>query len=186
MGKLLVTALAGSLLLAGCARWDSVGGSYPHKSSLLPNAQIKLSETISYSLEKIVLTGAGAWILYNIYDPLAPNWEVVEAKVADNVYVLDLKMKRFHTGGSGEAMMVIKRRAEQLRRGKRLCFLSGGGLCRGYRIFDADRTTVCPRAGADGPQQPLIEWACYGLMGTNTSSIRRNPSSKIRVSGGTI
>ena len=37
-------------------------------------------------------------------------------KVADNVYVLDLKMKRFHTGGSGEAMMVIKRRAEQLRR----------------------------------------------------------------------
>ncbi len=116
MGKLLVTALAGSLLLAGCARWDSVGGSYPHKSSLLPNAQIKLSETISYSLEKIVLTGAGAWILYNIYDPLAPNWEVVEAKVADNVYVLDLKMKRFHTGGSGEAMMVIKRRAEQLRR----------------------------------------------------------------------
>ncbi|AEV26128.1 MULTISPECIES: hypothetical protein [Azospira] len=116
MGKLLVTALAGSLLLAGCARWDSVGGSYPHKSSLLPNSQIKLSETISYSLEKIVLTGAGAWILYNIYDPLAPNWEVVEAKVADNVYVLDLKMKRFHTGGSGEAMMVIKRRAEQLRR----------------------------------------------------------------------
>lgn len=116
MGKLLATALAGSLLLAGCARWDSVGGSYPHKSSLLPNAQIKLSETISYSLEKIVLTGAGAWILYNIYDPLAPNWEVVEAKVADNVYVLDLKMKRFHTGGSGEAMMVIKRRAEQLRR----------------------------------------------------------------------
>lgn len=116
MGKLLAIALAGSLLLAGCARWDSVGGSYPHKSSLLPNAQIKLSETISYSLEKIVLTGAGAWILYNIYDPLAPNWEVVEAKVADNVYVLDLKMKRFHTGGSGEAMMVIKRRAEQLRR----------------------------------------------------------------------
>ena len=116
MGKLLATALAGSLLLAGCARWDSVGGSYPHKSSLLPNAQIKLSETISYSLEKIVLTGAGAWILYNIYDPLAPNREVVEAKVADNVYVLDLKMKRFHTGGSGEAMMVIKRRAEQLRR----------------------------------------------------------------------
>lgn len=116
MRKSLLTALVGSLLLVGCARWDSVGGSYPHKSSLLPNAQIKLSETISYSLEKIVLTGAGAWILYNIYDPLAPNWEVVEAKVADNVYVLDLKMKRFHTGGSGEAMMVIKRRAEQLRR----------------------------------------------------------------------
>lgn len=116
MGKSLFAALFGSLLLVGCARWDSVGGSYPHKSSLLPNAQIKLSETISYSLEKIVLTGAGAWILYNIYDPLAPNWEVVEAKVADNVYVLDLKMKRFHTGGSGEAMMVIKRRAEQLRR----------------------------------------------------------------------
>ncbi len=103
-------------LLSGCSNWSSVGGTYPHKGPAIPAATIQLSENISYSLEKLLLTGAGAWVLYNIYDPLAPNWEVVEAKVTDNVYVLDLKMKRFHPGGAGEAMMIIKRRAEQLRR----------------------------------------------------------------------
>lgn len=109
-------ALAACLCLNGCAQWSSVGGDYPHKSTVVPSANLKLTDTISYSLEKLVVSGAGAWLLYNIYDPLAPNWEVVEAKVSEDVFVLDLKMKRFHTGGSGEAMLVIKRRAEQLRR----------------------------------------------------------------------
>ena len=112
------SVLAAALLLglAGCAKWDSLGGPYPHKSTLVPAAEFRLTETISYSLEKLLLAGAGAWVLYNVYDPLAPNWELVEAKVTDDVYVFDLKMKRFYTGGSGEAMLVIKRRAEQLRR----------------------------------------------------------------------
>jgi len=109
-------ALVASLCLSACAQWAAVGGPYPHKSTVLPNATLQLTDTISYSLEKLALAGAGGWLLYNIYDPLAPNWEVVEAKVSEDVFVLDLKMKRFHTGGSGEAMLVIKRRAEQLRR----------------------------------------------------------------------
>lgn len=116
MGRYLLFSITTILALGGCTSFRSLDGNYPNNGPLLPQGNIQLTSGISYSLEKLVVAGAGAWILYNIYDPLAPNWAVVEAKVADNVYVLDLKMKRFHTGGSGEAMMVIKRRAEQLRR----------------------------------------------------------------------
>jgi len=116
MRRWMPLALAACLYISGCAKWASVGGDYPHNSTVVPSANLKLTDTISYSLEKLVVSGVGAWLLYNIYDPLAPNWEVVEAKVSEDVFVLDLKMKRFHTGGSGEAMLVIKRRAEQLRR----------------------------------------------------------------------
>jgi len=52
--------------------------------------------------------------IYLIYDPLAPNWEIEEARLADDSYRLSMKMKRFHTGGSGEALQVLKRRASQL------------------------------------------------------------------------
>lgn len=107
---------AGCFFLASCSNLNGLGGSYPHNGPAVPSATIQLTDTIAYSLEKLLVAGAGAWLLYNIYDPLAPNWAVVEAKVADDIYVLDLKMKRFHTGGSGEAMLVLKRRAEQLRR----------------------------------------------------------------------
>ncbi|HET7776428.1 MAG TPA: hypothetical protein VFK74_08680 [Azospira sp.] len=108
--------LAGCFFLASCSNLNGLGGSYPHRGPAVPSATIQLTDTIAYSLEQLLVAGAGAWLLYNIYDPLAPNWAVVEAKVAEDVYVLDLKMKRFHTGGSGEAMLVLKRRAEQLRR----------------------------------------------------------------------
>jgi len=66
------------------------------------------------SLKWNVALGA-AVAIYLIYDPLAPNWELEEAKLSDDTYRLSMKMKRFHTGGSGEAMQILKRRATQLR-----------------------------------------------------------------------
>lgn len=116
MGQRLLFSIAVVLALGACTSFRSLDGNYPNNGPLLPQGNLQLTSTISYSLEKLVVAGAGAWLLYQIYDPLAPNWQIVEAKVSENVYVFDLKMKRFHTGGSGEAMMVIKRRAEQLRR----------------------------------------------------------------------
>ncbi len=116
MGQRLLFSIAVVLALGACTSLRSLDGNYPNNGPLLPQGNLQLTSTISYSLEKLVVAGAGAWLLYQIYDPLAPNWQIVEAKVSENVYVFDLKMKRFHTGGSGEAMMVIKRRAEQLRR----------------------------------------------------------------------
>ncbi len=116
MWQRLLFSIAVVLALGACTSLRSLDGNYPNNGPLLPQGNLQLTSTISYSLEKLVVAGAGAWLLYQIYDPLAPNWQIVEAKVSENVYVFDLKMKRFHTGGSGEAMMVIKRRAEQLRR----------------------------------------------------------------------
>lgn len=52
--------------------------------------------------------------IYVVYDPLAPNWEIEESRLNDNTYRLSMKMKRFHTGGSGESMQLLKRRANQL------------------------------------------------------------------------
>lgn len=115
--RLLSMALILALLSSSaCTSFRSLDGNYPNNGPLLPESKLQLTSSISYSLEKLVVAGAGAWLLYTIYDPLAPNWEIVEAKVSPDVYVFDLKMKRFHIGGSGEAMLVIKRRAEQLRR----------------------------------------------------------------------
>ena len=52
--------------------------------------------------------------IYVIYDPLAPNWEIEESKLNDNTYRFSLKMKRYHTGGAGESIQILKRRASQL------------------------------------------------------------------------
>ena len=69
--------------------------------------------TTNTTLTTNVVLGAAAAI-YLIYDPLAPNWEIEEMPLADGSYRLSMKMKRFHTGGSGEAIQVLKRRARQL------------------------------------------------------------------------
>jgi hypothetical protein len=42
------------------------------------------------------------------------NWELVEAKLADDRYALSLRMRRFHSGGDGEARALFHRRAREL------------------------------------------------------------------------
>lgn len=98
MWQRLLFSIAVVLALGACTSLRSLDGNYPNNGPLLPQGNLQLTSTISYSLEKLVVAGAGAWLLYQIYDPLAPNWQIVEAKVSENVYVFDLKMKRFHTG----------------------------------------------------------------------------------------
>lgn len=87
----------------------------------------------------------GAAAIYAVYDPLAPNWELEETKLSDNTYRLSMKMKRFHTGGSGEALQVLKRRALQLR--------EAGGHAR-YEILEysegIDSQTLTARRVAEG------------------------------------
>lgn len=89
--------------------------TYPKNAKLIPDVNIGLSPSHTVPLEKIVFSAAGAALLYYVYDPLAPNWSIEEAMLAEDVYRLSLRMKRFHTGGDGEAMMVLKRRATQLK-----------------------------------------------------------------------
>ena len=57
-------------------------------------------------------------LLYIIYDPLAPNWTIKEKALNADTYYLSLRAKSFRTGGDGEAIQVVKRRALQLQREK--------------------------------------------------------------------
>ena len=65
--------------------------------------------------------------IYLVYDPLAPNWSIEEQMLNEDTYYLSLKAKSFRTGGDGEAMQVLKRRALQLQRERGYA---------GYRILD--------------------------------------------------
>jgi ABC-type glycerol-3-phosphate transport system substrate-binding protein len=93
----LILALVASLSMSGC-------------SSTGANA---FSLTTNTALTWNVALGA-AVAIYLIYDPLAPNWEIEEAKLNDESYRFSMKMKRFHTGGAGESLQILKRRAAQL------------------------------------------------------------------------
>lgn len=103
-----LSALLVALLLAGC---NSTG---LNGSPLIPDKTIQLTSATSISLAKMA---SGAFILgavYLVYDPLAPNWEIEESRLAEDTFRLSLKMKRYHTGGAGESLQALRRRAVQL------------------------------------------------------------------------
>ncbi|MCK6411302.1 MAG: hypothetical protein L6Q55_02625 [Azonexus sp.] len=95
------------VLLGGCS---SVGGGTP----LVPNKALQLTAQTSIPLASIAATAVVIGAVYLVYDPLAPNWEIEEQRLSEDTYRMSLKMKRFHTGGSGESMQVFRRRASQL------------------------------------------------------------------------
>ena len=74
--------------------------------------------TNALGLEGSVFSSANAALLYIIYDPLAPNWSIKEQALNENTYYLSLRAKGFRTGGDGEAIQIVKRRALQLQREK--------------------------------------------------------------------
>ena len=88
----------------------------PNKGSLLPNGTIQVTPGIAYTIEQIAMAGIAGGLIYVIYDPLAPNWSIEEKILNDDTYFLSLQAKSFRTGGDGEAMQVLKRRALQLQR----------------------------------------------------------------------
>lgn len=93
--------------LAGCALTDK---KEMETDPIIPAQSIQISESVKISLEAL----AAAAVVYYVVDPLAPNWQVQEARLADDLYRLSLRRKRFSAGGDGEAMQVLARRAEQL------------------------------------------------------------------------
>lgn len=74
-----------------------------------------------------VFSPANAALLYIVYDPLAPNWSIKERPLNADTYHLFLRAKSYRTGGDGEAMQIVRRRAQQLQHEK------GYGS---YRILD--------------------------------------------------
>ena len=130
---LMPVATAGCL--AGCTTVDSVKPSGETAS----RPGVEITPTLAVSGE--TLAGAGGFhpqqhdsqggrlagrdfrsqetaLLYILYDPLAPNWTIKEQALDAETYRLSLRAKHFRTGGDGEAMRIVQRRAQQLQREK--------------------------------------------------------------------
>lgn len=95
--------------------WVMVLGGCSSTSPIVPSKSLYLTSNAAVSLSTVAVGAALAGAAYVIYDPLAPNWEIEESKVSDDTFRFSLTMKRFNTGGAGEAMQVLKRRAAQLK-----------------------------------------------------------------------
>jgi hypothetical protein len=104
----LAALLIFTLPLAGCVS----AGEEATRSPLVADKVLRLTPSLSVPLEALV---AGA-VLFAVIDPLAPNWEVEARPLGEGRYVLALTMKRFTSGGDGEAYQVMQRAAERLQR----------------------------------------------------------------------
>jgi hypothetical protein len=91
---------------AGCSQMDRNNGA----TTLVPSRQLDLSPSLHIPAEWMLALGA----IYYIVDPLAPNWSVKVETLGERRYRMNLKMKRFITGGEGEAYQVMQRAAEKL------------------------------------------------------------------------
>ena len=98
-------AIAG--LLAGCASSGS-------GKSIIPDSSLKLTSAVKLPLSSIATGALVLGAVHLVYDPLAPNWEIEEIRLDEETFRFSLRMKRFHTGGAGESMLALKRRAQQL------------------------------------------------------------------------
>ncbi len=106
-GRFFIALLAA--VLAGCA------GTAPSVTkSLIPDKSLELSPNTSLPFEAIVGWGGMLGAAYMVLDPMAPNWEIEEAAFPENRYFMTMKMKRFYTGGAGEARQVFNQRARAM------------------------------------------------------------------------
>ncbi|PKO38076.1 MAG: hypothetical protein CVU33_09875 [Betaproteobacteria bacterium HGW-Betaproteobacteria-6] len=101
--KKLGASLIAVVWLAGCGT-----------SPLIPNETIQLTAKTGVSLSSLATVAVVGAAIYLVYDPLAPNWEIEESRLSPDVYRFSMKMKRYHTGGAGESVQILKRRASQL------------------------------------------------------------------------
>lgn len=104
----LALSILAAALVAGCSTPGGAG------APLIPDKTIELTSSLKLSLAGVVSGALALGAIHLIYDPLAPNWEIEESRLADDTFRFSLKMKRYNTGGAGESMQVLRRRAAQL------------------------------------------------------------------------
>lgn len=131
-------------LAAGCGSLpDTQGGSV-----LIPDeGEVRVASDLSYTTKELVMAPVAMVtlngilkksfdellvfkqpiLLYFVYQPFAPNWNLEEGRLNDDTYYFRMQAKRFRTGGDGEAMLLLKRRAQQLQHARGYA---------GYRIVD--------------------------------------------------
>lgn len=104
----VILLVAAGFALSGCSTATSTA------SPLIPDKAIQLTAQTSIKLSSVATALVVIGAIYLVYDPLAPNWEIEESRLNEDTYRFSLKMKRYHTGGAGESIQVLKRRASQL------------------------------------------------------------------------
>jgi hypothetical protein len=148
--------------LAGCGNLLSTTnatGTFPKGGSLIPATNLAVTPTTTITLEKLIYWGGVGAIAYYVMDPFAPNWEIEEAQFPNDHYVLSLKMKRYYSGGAGEARMVFNHRAKEL--------ANAGGFS-GYKILEYSEGLESSVAGSQRVSQGVI--VLTGPVGTAPTS----------------
>ena len=152
--RLLPLAL-GVLGAWGCTGFSSrLAGDVPRTGSLIPNTAFQIGPMLSIPLEKIVYWGAYAGAAYLILDPYSPNWEIEEAPLPKNQFHLSLKMKRYYSGGGGEARSVLHRRAKDL--------VQYGGFD-GYELLEYSESLESSLLGSQRVAHGVIRLTGVGL-----------------------
>lgn len=141
--------------MAGCGGFSSrLAGNLPRNGSVIPNSTFQVTPSLAIPLEKMVFWGIYAGAAYLILDPLAPNWEIEEAPLPNNHIHLDLKMKRYYSGGAGEARVVFHRRAKDLVR--------YGGF-EGYEVLEYNESLESSVLGSQRASQGVIRLTGNGI-----------------------
>lgn len=112
----MITSASALVLLAGCGVLDKklVEGGIPRGGSLIPDAAVRISPEYTTSVSSLANTAAAAIVLNYVYQPLDPNWDLADIPLSHDTHRFALRMKRFTTGGEGEAWQIAKRYAEGL------------------------------------------------------------------------
>lgn len=109
-----MTSLARGLLLAAALAGCSSELPRPSASdAALVGGGLLVASKASYLKPEYL---GAALLVYALYDPLAPTWEVQAGdmdKEGDRVRIA-LRMKALHVGGDGEARQVFRSTAERL------------------------------------------------------------------------
>lgn len=171
--RIALALILAAISLAGCSGFASrISGNIPRQGSTIPDSKFQLSPSVAIPLEKIVFWGVYAGTAYSILDPFAPNWEIEEARFANNQIHLSLKMKRYYAGGAGEARAVFHRRAREL--------MQYGGF-EGYEVLEYSESLESSVLGSQRVSQGVVRLTGMGIEATpvqgNPPPARMTPAS---------
>jgi hypothetical protein len=156
---LLVAGIAVSV--SACAtRLESI----PPSGSIIPSeGKVQVTANTGYSYSELLLWPVTTWALdqlwsdplklYFVYQPFAANWSIEEATLDENTYYVRLQAKRYRTGGDGEAMSVLKRRATQLQHERGFA---------AYRILEYSEGIESNTIGAQKYSEGIVQFARAG------------------------
>ena len=87
-----------------------------HNGSFLPGGAFHLSPTYAISYVDIIMIAGVVGLVYQVVDPQAPAWAILETRMPNREVRYELRMQSVHMGGEGEARQVLARRAAELAR----------------------------------------------------------------------